>query len=105
VPNVLIVHDDVAIQLWLAFALAAEGVVVIPAKTTSQASKLVARLELRVDLLVINPALAGAESLTNALRQSQGHLRALPITPASLSTSASEWVAVVRDGFSMAASA
>lgn len=91
-PNVLVVHDNVGFQLWLAVTLT--GYVVIPAKTPSQALKLIERLELPVDLLIAERGVSG--QLIETLRQSQGYLHVLSVTCEMTRMSEEEWQSLTR---------
>jgi len=102
-PNVLFIHDNLGLQAWVADALAREGFAVIPAKTPMDALRLLARLRSPVDLLIAPANDVGR--LANALRQSQGYLRIISVTPEAEMMEAAEWVRAARRSFSMAAHA
>lgn len=101
--NVLIVHNNLGLQLWLADALASEGFVVIPAKTPSQALRFLAQLKLPIDLLIAAPG--RVDAFAKALRQSQGYLRAMYVTHEMERMGAPEWVRAARRSLSIAAHA
>ena len=52
-PTVLILVQDIGFQFWLGQGLSTAGFSVIPAKTPSQARKLIAKHEMAIDLAVV----------------------------------------------------
>jgi DNA-binding NtrC family response regulator len=84
-PTALIVDDDVAFILWLGEMFTENGYQAIPALHCRQALTLVKRLALRVDVLVVNPKLRGAERAMKALASRQPSLRVVLIRDPSTS--------------------
>ena len=105
VPNVLMIHHDVALQLWLACRLAKEGSSVVPAKTPAEALMRVAESEMPVDLLIVDPTLEGVGEFIETLRRSQGRLRVLSVTATGVVLPGPEWLTITRSSLSMAATA
>jgi ActR/RegA family two-component response regulator len=77
VKTVLIIDPDLGFVFWLGQALSAAGYEAFPAKDISEAIALLAELHVQVDLLILNPSLAGAANLVAALRQSRADLKLL----------------------------
>ena len=77
VKTVLIVDTDVAFAFWLGTTLDAAGYLAWPAKTPIDAELRVQQLALQVDVLVINPAIAGASEFVSSLRRSQKDIRVI----------------------------
>jgi hypothetical protein len=78
-PTVLILVRDVGFQFWLGQALISSGFGVVPAKTPSQALKLIDRVGMPVDLALIDPRMGRIGPFVDALRERQGYLRVLSI--------------------------
>jgi CheY-like chemotaxis protein len=84
---ILIVDDDLGFVFWLGILLADGGYAALPAKGTREAVQLLESLDLSVAVLVINPALPGAEGFITSLRASQTHLPIIRVVePACLAT-------------------
>jgi hypothetical protein len=77
--TVLIVDDDLGFVFWLGHALDTLSYSALPAKSVPDAAMLVMQLDLRVDLLIINPTLTGAADFISALHRSQKDARAIGI--------------------------
>ena len=75
----LIVDGDLGFTFWLGQVLDAASYLALPAKSPADAALLVLQLDLRVDVLVINLALAGAIDFIAALHRSQTHIRVVGI--------------------------
>ena len=73
---VLILDDDLGFVFWLGQALAADFKP-IPAPSVQDARKLLRRLRIPVDVLIVNPLVPGAAYFTRDLRRKQGRLRAI----------------------------
>ena len=69
--TVLILDDDLGFVFWLGHLLDAAGYSTLPAKRVPDGALLVMQLDLIVDVLVINLALAGGLDFVAALRRSQ----------------------------------
>ena len=78
--TVFIIDRDLGFVFWLGQVLLAAGYEVIPAKGTSEATALIGELQPQVDLLIVNPSLAGAASLVAVLRRSRADLKVLLLT-------------------------
>ncbi len=78
-PVALIVDDDVAFIFWLGEVLAESGYQAVPALHFRQALTLTKELALRVDVLVVNPNLRGAERAVQMLASAQPSLRVVLI--------------------------
>jgi len=64
---------------WLGHALDAASYSALPAKSVPDAALLIMQLDVRVDVLVINPALSGGPDFIAALHRSQGDVRVIGI--------------------------
>lgn len=78
-PTALIVDDDVAFILWLGEMFNESGYQAFPALHCRGALTLAKKLALRVDVLVVNPALPGAGRAMRALTSAQPGLRVVLI--------------------------
>ncbi len=112
--TVLIVDDDLHFAFWLGQTLDGAGYESLPAKSTPDATALLAELKVPIDVLVLNPALPGSVDFVRALRSVHGNLKVicldgevdgepLPIADAWRSKpdvvdelSALEWLYVIR---------
>jgi hypothetical protein len=77
VRTILIVDSDLGFVFWLGQALLDAGYEALPAKGVREATALIEELKTEIDLLIINPALAGAPDLANSLRRFRGDLKVL----------------------------
>jgi hypothetical protein len=77
VKTVLIIDPDLGFVFWLGQMLLAAGYDALPAKGVPEATALLAELGVAVDLLIVNPALAGAPHFVEELRRSKGDLKVL----------------------------
>src|SRR5690242_13854195 len=77
--TILILVRDLGFQVWLAQVLESAQFLVVPAKTPSKASKLLAKLGGPVDVVIVDPALAGAAEFVHQLRTKQGYLHVLSV--------------------------
>jgi hypothetical protein len=75
--TVLILDAEVAFAFWLGQALIQAGYDAFPAKSCEEASELLGRLNVGIDLLVLNFRLGGARDFAAALRRSQSQLKVL----------------------------
>lgn len=75
--TVLIADHDLGFVFWLGKTLGEAGYQCLPAKSVSDAAQLAARFEINV--LVVNPALAGVEDFVRSLRLSQGQLEVIAL--------------------------
>lgn len=73
--TILILDDDLGFALWLGQALATANCRVLPATTVTEAAALISHFDLTVDLVILNPSVAGGADFTYTLRREQGHLR------------------------------
>jgi hypothetical protein len=69
--RVLIIDNDLGFAFWLGHVLDAAGYSALPAKSVPDAALLVMQLQLKVDVLAINPSLSGAADFIAALHRSQ----------------------------------
>ena len=67
--TILIVDGDLGLVLWLGRMLVDAGHDAVPAQNIAEADRLMRELDLRVDLLVINPSLQGAADLLERLNR------------------------------------
>ncbi|HEY1238913.1 MAG TPA: hypothetical protein VGF16_00085 [Bryobacteraceae bacterium] len=104
-PTVLILVQDLGFQFWLGQGLSGAGFSVIPAKTPSQARRVIAKHEMTIDLAVVDPRLSGVGPFVEGLRERQGYLRVLsmPVETATVRStmaqpepSREEWVNRIR---------
>jgi response regulator RpfG family c-di-GMP phosphodiesterase len=77
--KVLILDDDLGFVFWLGHLLDATGYSALPAKSVPDAALLLLQLDAKIDLVVINLALAGAIDFLAALHRSQRDIRVVGI--------------------------
>jgi DNA-binding response OmpR family regulator len=75
VATILILDDDLGFALWLGQALSAASCRVLPATSVTEAAALIRHFHLTVDLVILNPSVAGGADFTRDLRREQGYLR------------------------------
>jgi hypothetical protein len=75
--TVLIIDDDLGFVFWLGRILADAGCQPLPAKGVSEACAWLSELNTEIDLLIVNPSLAGAADFTKTLRRSGRNVRIL----------------------------
>jgi DNA-binding NtrC family response regulator len=74
-PVVLIVDDDMGFVMWLGEVFTEVGCQTLPALRCRQGLLLAKQFDLRIDALVLNPKLPGAERLVKVLSDAQPALR------------------------------
>ena len=74
---VLVIDSDLGFVFWLGRVLDRSGYEVFPAKSVSDALKLVGRLHLTVHLLIANACLPGVASLIQVLRDVEDSLKVI----------------------------
>lgn len=74
-PTILILDNDLGFSFWLGQALTAPNCNALPATTVKEALALITEFRLKIDFLIMNPAVPGATDFKKALRKSQGQLR------------------------------
>jgi len=77
--TVLILDDELGFVFWLGHLLDAAGYSALPAKSVPDAAMLIMQLDLRVDVLVINLALAGAADFIGAMHRSQVDVKVIGV--------------------------
>jgi ActR/RegA family two-component response regulator len=79
VKTVLIIESDLGFVFWLGRALQDASYEALPAKGVQEATALVSELNAEIDLLIVNPSLAGAVEFVHALRHSRRDLKILAV--------------------------
>ena len=77
--NILIVEDDLGFVFWLGSALVAAGYQPWPACSASDATKLIEKAGVRIDLLIADPSTPGISKLVGTLRRSKVHLKVIAL--------------------------
>jgi len=77
---VLIVESDLGFVFWLGQALACAGYEAMPARSVTDAVRLIEDLKAPIDLVIINMQLAGALSFIRSLRRSQRRVKVLGVS-------------------------
>jgi CheY-like chemotaxis protein len=78
--NILIVDNDLGFIFWLGAVLIASDYQPWPACSVSDAITVVGRKHMvRVDLLIVNPALSGVSQLIEVLRRNQPDLKVMAL--------------------------
>jgi hypothetical protein len=78
-PVVLIVHEDLGFVCWLGKLLGQAGCQAVPALSSRDAVRLVADLNLPIDLAIIDPGLQGVTKAIKRLSDQHPSLRTLAI--------------------------
>ena len=73
--TILILDNDLGFCFWLGQAMTASQCKAFPATTIAEAFTLIAQFKLKVDFLILNPAVPGAMDFMQALRREQRQLR------------------------------
>lgn len=81
--TILILDNDLGFTFWLGQILSAPHCTALPAFNVAEASELIEHFNLKIDFLIMNPAIPGAEEFTCALRKEQGQMRVAKLTPAT----------------------
>lgn len=79
--KLLILDDDLGFQFWLAKSLEPFGYSIIPADTVPKAKRLLRKLKLSLDLLMVNPEVEGATEFAASLRRHQPLLKVVALLP------------------------
>lgn len=79
--TILILDDDLGFSFWLGQTLTAPHCETLPAKSVAEATALIGQFKLKIDFLIMNPAVPGALAFTRALRRKQKHLRVATLDP------------------------
>lgn len=113
-PVVLIVDEDLGFVWWLGQMFSQAGCQVVPALNSGQTDSLARDLNLKIDVIVVNPELAGVSELIQslssarplkivAIRNSDTHVRSAVHAHATLErpsgwgpVSEKEWLGCVR---------
>jgi hypothetical protein len=75
VATILILDNDLGFAFWLGQTLTAPHCTALPALSVDEASALIGEFKLKVDFLIMNPAMPGAVEFTRALRKEQRQMR------------------------------
>jgi DNA-binding response OmpR family regulator len=81
VATILILDNDLGFSFWLGQSLTAPHCRALPAKSVAEAVALIGQFKLKIDFLIMNPAVPGANDFTRALRREQRHLRVAALVP------------------------
>ena len=84
-PTVWIVDDDLGFVWWLGEIFIEAGCHALPALSVAEASALMKRLQVGIDLVVVNPALVGVDRMLRSLKRANPSLKIIIIGPGSLS--------------------
>lgn len=79
--TILILDKDLGFSFWLGLALNTPNCRAFPAKSVRDATALIAHYRLKIDFLIVNPAVPGSAEFTRALRRDQKHLRVATLAP------------------------
>ncbi len=78
-PVVLIVHEDLGFVCWLGERLAQTGCQAVPALNSRDAVRVVADLDLPIDLAIFDPSLRGVSDALNTVKDQSPYLRTLAV--------------------------
>jgi DNA-binding response OmpR family regulator len=81
VATILILDNNLGFAFWLGQALSTSNCEALPAMNVTEATALIGRFKLEVDLVILNPSVPGAADFTQTLRRQQGHLRVATLDP------------------------
>jgi hypothetical protein len=77
VKTILVIDNDLGFLYWLGCTLCAAGYMAVPAKSSQNANELLSRLNIGIQLLVVNSSMRGARGFAVALRRTQRHLKVI----------------------------
>ena len=77
--NILIVENDLGFIFWLGGALVSADYQPWPACSVSDATELIEKAALSIDLLIVDPSLPGASKLIAVLRRAQAELKVIAL--------------------------
>jgi DNA-binding response OmpR family regulator len=77
--NILIVENDLGFIFWLGGALVSSGYQPWPACSVSDATELIEKAALQIDLLIVDPSVPGLSKLIAILRRSQAELKLIAL--------------------------
>lgn len=77
--NILIVENDLGFIFWLGGALVAGAYQPWPACSVSDATELIEKAGVRIDLLIVDPSLPSVSKLIAFLRRSQADLKVIAL--------------------------
>lgn len=77
--TLLVLDKDLGFLVWVAKTLEPGGHCIVPANSVRQAKSLLRSLKISIDLLVVEPALAGAAEFSYALRRAQPRLKVIAL--------------------------
>ena len=81
VATIMILDNDLGFCFWLGQTLTAPHCTTVPAKSVGEAAALIGNYKLKIDFLIMNPAVPGASEFSRALRKEQRHMRVATLTP------------------------
>ena len=79
--TILILDNDLGFAFWLGQTLSAPHCTALPALNVAEAIALIGHFKLKIDFLIMNPALPGAVEFTRALRKEHKQLRVASLAP------------------------
>ena len=82
VATILILDNDLGFAFWLGMTLTAPHCAAFPAQSVGEASALISAFNLKIDFLIMNPAVPGASEFTHALRAEHSLMRVATLTDA-----------------------
>lgn len=85
--TILILDNDLGFSFWLGQSLSTPHCRALPAKSVAEAVALIGQFKLKIDFLIMNPAIPGANDFTRALRREQRYLRVATLSPESADSS------------------
>jgi DNA-binding response OmpR family regulator len=72
--TVLILDDDLGFVFWVAQVLAGAGFEAIPAQSVGEAKRLLGQLKMKLDLVILSPAIEGGFDYVRELRAQNANL-------------------------------
>ena len=85
-PTVWIVDDDLGFVWWLGEVFIEAGCHTLPALSATEALALMKRLQVSIDIVVVNPALAGVDRMLRSLKRANPGLKIIIIGPGTLTS-------------------
>ena len=72
--TVLILDDDLGFVFWVAQALTSAGFASIPAQSVAEAKRLLAQFKVKLDIVILSPAISGGFEFIGELRAENSQL-------------------------------